>query len=139
MADKELERQYEQLVEQSKLRGEAEPDRAALERRHEVRIQPDAASVIVGDDPWVYPINVSRAGVAFHSDVAHSPGTELTVRLEGGPGIEAVVVACVPETGEPAAVAGAFRISCAFKDPEAGLRFFLALKSLEAAELEPGE
>lgn len=138
MADDDLERTYAQMVEQSRLRGEAESARAERERRTHPRVRPDAAPIVVADDPWVYPINVSKAGLAFFSDVPHPPGTRLPIHLENGPTAEATVVECAPETAEPAALAGAYRISCAFADAEAGLRFFLALKSLEAAALDTG-
>lgn len=138
MTDQKLEQAYAQQVEQSRLRGEVEADRDTDERRREARVQPDAAQLMVGDDPWVYLINVSRAGLAFFTDVPRTPGNVVQVRLEGGPEVRAKVVQCDAEVADPAALAGQFRISAEFIDPEAGMQFFLALRDLEATHLDIG-
>lgn len=136
MTDRKLEEAYQQQVERSRLRGEVEDGRDAHERRNEARVQPDGAQVTVGDNPWVYLINVSRAGLAFFTDVAHTPGSRVQVLLDGGPEVGAKVVQCDAELADPAALAGQFRISAEFVDPDAGIQFFLALRDLEAANLD---
>jgi hypothetical protein len=136
MARGELEREAERVVEQGRLRGQAEQARAERERRRDARIQPDAAHIVVGDDPWVYLINVSRRGLAFYSALAHPLGSVLPVSLESGVRAEAKVVECRPETDEPGALAGQFHVCCEFVDGREGLRFLLALDEWEAARLE---
>lgn len=136
MADRKPERAYDQQIEQSRLRGELEASRGGGERRRDVRVQPDASHVLVEDDPWVYLINVSKAGIAFFTDAAREPGTVLRVRMDDGPDAEAKVVQCEADVADPAAIAGQFRISAEFIDPAAGLQFFLALRELDVANLD---
>ncbi|HKJ00236.1 MAG TPA: PilZ domain-containing protein [bacterium] len=136
MASGELERKYDRMVEDSRLRGQAEQGRTERERRREARILPDAALLDVEGDPWVYLINVSRQGLAFFADTPHKPGVVLPISLESGLTAQAKVVDCRPEAGDPGALAGQFRICCEFNDAEEGLRFFVALNELETARLE---
>jgi len=136
MTREELEREYDRIVDTSHLRGETESSRINDERRRFVRLQPDAAPLEVQGDPWIYLINVSRSGLAFYTDTAHAPGTILSISLDGGMSAQAKVVECLQEVQDPAAVAGQYRVCCEFIEPETGLRFFLALKALEAAHLD---
>ncbi|NIP71512.1 MAG: hypothetical protein GWO16_00045, partial [Gammaproteobacteria bacterium] len=46
------------------------------------------------------------------------------------------VVSCSVEPGEPASLAGQYRVSCAFPDESAGLRFMLELRTHEQAHLD---
>ena len=136
MAERKLEREYDQQIRQSRLRGELEASQGGGERRREARVLPDASHVLVEDDPWIYLINVSKAGLAFFTDAARKPGSVLRVRMDDGPGADAKVVQCEADLTDPAAIAGQFRISAEFIDPEQGLRFFLALRELEASHLD---
>jgi PilZ domain len=139
MAKNELESEFARMVEQIRLRGEVEAERADRERRRGTRLLPEAPQIRVGDDPWVYLINLSRDGLAFFSDVRYAVGDIVPVSVEGGATVQARVVECCPDVEDPGAVAGQLRVSCAFTDPQAGLRFFFSLKSLEAAHLEAGQ
>ncbi len=139
MGNDELEREFALLVEHSRLRGETEQERSERERRREVRVRPEAPHIVVGNDPWVYLINLSRGGLAFFSDARYAVGDIVPVSVEGGATVQARVVECWPDVEDPGAVAGQMRVNCTFTDAQAGLRFFFSLKSLEAAHLEPGQ
>ena len=114
------------------------PERSASERRREARLQPDASHLMVGDDPWVYLINVSSAGLAFYTDRGYKPGDTVRVRVDGGPGTVAKVVQCQTDLAEPGAIAGPFRVSAEFTDPAQGMQLFVALRDLEIAHLDIG-
>jgi len=137
MPKKELEQEFEALMEHSRLRGETEQVRGERERRRQTRLMPEAPHIRVGDDPWVYLINLSRDGLAFYSDVRYAVGDIVPVSVEGGATVQARVVDCRPDVDDPGAVAGQLRTCCTFTDSQSGLRFFFSLKSLEAAHLEP--
>ncbi|MCH9046524.1 MAG: PilZ domain-containing protein [SAR324 cluster bacterium] len=135
MANDKLEETYEQLLEHSRLTGEAEERQSARERRRHLRVQVDSADLQVDSDPWVFLINLSSSGIAFHSDTPYRIEQTVQISLEGIT-VEATVVDIQQETGEETAGVGVYRVSCTFADETAGKRLLLEIKNWENSHLE---
>lgn len=136
MAAKDIDREYEQLVKKSELRGETETEIAEGERRRHIRLRVDAAQLEVEKDPWVFPINLSPAGFAFFSENPFSSGQQVTIALESGPSVAATVVKSQMEEAGEEGLMGQHRVSCAFLDEAQGKALLLEIKQQEERQLE---
>lgn len=136
MADEKTDREYDELLKQSELRGEVEQALGGGERRQHPRVRAEAADIEVEGDPWVFLINVSSAGMAFYSENDFGVGKELKITLEDGSMAKANVISSTMEDEGAEWVMGQYRVSCSFPDEAQGKALVLKIKQNEESHLE---
>ena len=129
MGNSKVEAEYARLHQEGKARGDQGPQEE--ERRKHPRIHVDLADVSVDDSHWSFLIDLSRDGIAFHTDAEYKPGDRLVVSLEDGYTAQTEVVKAGLEEVDPSPIAQN-RVSCRFVEPDQGLVLLERIKRQEA-------
>lgn len=132
MAEKQTERVYEILIEQSRERGELESEEYPSNHRKHPRIRVNALSLSVDGEHDVDTIDLSVAGVSFYSETPFEAGIRIMLSPDEIFHTAAVVVDCQHAHDVEDVDDQLYRISCRFEDNESGVEFMLLTRDLES-------
>jgi PilZ domain len=131
MATDDVDKLYEQLMEESRERGELEGGSAGSERRHAPRLRADATALTVRAELQVSAIDVSVGGVAFHSNFPVQIGQPLNITVGNLFTVDAVVVSCTLEEADDNFTHTLYRVQCKFPEEEQGKYLLVMVKELD--------
>lgn len=94
MANEEDENRYAILLEQSELSGSIDSVDTEMERRDHPRFKIEDTDLLIDVKLQVKATNISRSGVAFHSNLRFHPGQRFSVNVGTVFSITAEVVDC---------------------------------------------
>jgi len=138
MADEQntVSKTFERLQAESQALDSKGAAPGGTDRRAFPRVHVDMEDLSVEESHWSFVVDLSRDGIAFHSEVEFPEGTEIEISLHGQKKLRVEVVGSELEVDEEHAIAP-HRISTKFMDKDAGKRLLEALEIQEAAmELE---
>lgn len=131
MATDDVDKLYQQLMEESRERGEVDADAPGSERRKDPRLRADATELTVRAQLQVSAIDVSVGGVAFHSNFPVQIGQPLNITVGNLFTVDAVVVSCRLEEAEEDFSHTLYRVQCKFPEEEQGKYLLVMVKELD--------
>ena len=131
MATDDIEKMYEQLMEESRDRGEVEGRGRGSDRRKTPRLRADATELTVRAQLQVSAIDVSVGGVAFHSNFPVQLGQPLNITVGNLFTVDAVVVSCTLEEADEEYTHTLYRVQCKFPEEEQGKYLLVMVKELD--------
>lgn len=131
MAKDDIDKLYEQLMEESRERGEMEAESSGAERRKTPRVRADATELTVRAELQVSAIDVSVGGVAFHSSFPVQVGQPLNITVGHLFTVDAEVVSCRLEEADENFTHTLYRVQCKFPEEEQGKYLLVMVKELD--------
>ena len=131
MATDDIEKMYEQLMEESRERGELEGQSGDSERRKAPRVRADATELTVRAELQVSAIDVSVGGVAFHSNFPVQLGQALNITVGHLFTVDAEVISCKLEEAAEDYSHTLYRVQCKFPEEEQGKYLMVMVKELD--------
>ncbi|HKJ00272.1 MAG TPA: PilZ domain-containing protein [bacterium] len=136
MATDDIEKLYEQVIEEGRERGELDGSKPGSERRNTPRLRADATELTVRAQLQVSAIDVSVGGVAFHSNFPVQLGQPLNITVGNLFTVDAVVVSCRLEEADEDFSHTLYRVQCKFPEEEQGKYLLVMVKELDRRKTE---
>ena len=124
----DLEREYEQILEESHRRGEIIGARNANDKRRHPRMNVDAHDLFISTVPEFSVLDMSLSGMAFLSN--HPLEVETIIHIAWGTmlSVDANILSCVLEEAPTEFLDAQFRVNCEFLENSSGMELLVTLK-----------
>lgn len=130
MTDSAIEKEYAEVLEQSRLQGDLD-EGPGDDRRGHPRIKVHSAELSIDTVPEFFVADMSLSGLAVVSNHPLAPGEKVNISLGGAMSVNAEVVNCQMEEPPSEMLDAQFRIQCKFSEEYQGMELLVRVKRLE--------
>lgn len=127
MQSSDLERQYEEILESSRKRGDISATDMNDKRRHP-RLSVDASDMFISSVPEFSVLDMSLSGMAFLSNHPLGEGEIIHIALGSMLSVDAQILTCRLEEAPSEFLDAQFRINCEFLHDTRGMELLVSLK-----------
>ena len=121
MEFKEVEKDYNKIVEEARASGEIATAKGGAERRKNPRLKVNSPKLWLNTGVQVSPLDISRSGFSFEANYPFTTGEEIHTSLGKAVSINARVVSCKLVDSPTEYNDAGFRIQCVFADEYQGM------------------
>jgi len=132
MEFKEVEKDYDKIVEEARASGEIGTAKGAAERRKNPRLKVRSPKLWLNTGVQVSPLDISRSGVAFEANYPFTAGEEIHISLGKAVSINGRVVSCQMVDSPTQYNDAIFRIQCEFADEHRGMTMVVKSRNPKA-------
>jgi hypothetical protein len=125
MRKKEIEQEYEKILEEGRASGELADATAGTERRTHPRLKVHSADLWVSTIPEFSMVDMSLSGMAFLSNHPLAPGECINISLGKVMSVDVEVVNCRLEESATDYLDAQFRIQCKFSGEYEGMELLV--------------
>ncbi len=133
MVQAKLEQAYTRIIAELAAGDDPAASRGDAEQRQHPRLKVRTEYFTINAAPEMVVLDLSRTGVAFHSQHPLAPGEAVQISLDSGLAVPAQVLSCDLEEGALDQLQAPFRVVCVFDGERDGLRLVVDAKSAERA------
>ena len=124
----ELENQYEEILESSRLRGEILESKGSADKRRHPRLRVDTGDLFISTVPEFSVLDMSLSGMAFLSNHPLGEGEVIHIALGDMLSIDAQILNCRLEEAPSEFLDAQFRINCEFVHDARAMELIVNLK-----------
>ena len=131
MSEFDWEKEYDRLLAESRRSGQVADADKSEGHRSQPRFHLKDSHVWIRVPTRFDLLEISIAGIAFHSKAPFQVGENLLLTLDKAFSIEAKVVECFLTESDSGFLELRYRVGCAFNDQNHGMQMLVMLKDLE--------
>lgn len=124
----DLERQYEEILDASRKRGEILGEGGARDKRRHPRLSVDSGDLFISSVPEFSVLDMSLSGMAFLSNHPLGDGEIIHIALGSMLSVDAQILSCRLEEAPSEFLDAQFRINCEFLHDSRGMEMLVTLK-----------
>lgn len=135
MQNREWERDYQALLENSIVKGEIDAQGRENEKRDAPRFRVATGAVWIRVEQSFDVIDISKTGISFFASHRFEPSQHFGITLGKAFLVEATVITCEMVEVDEGLLDVRYRVSCRFNDEYTGMRFLVMLKEMDNLEI----
>ena len=131
MAVSEIEKEYAEVLEKSRLKGELDEGKGGANRRVHPRIKVQSTQLSIDTVPEFFVADISLSGLAVITNHPLAPGESVHISLGEAMSVDAEVVNCQMEEPPSEMLDAQFRVQCKFSEQYKGMELLVRVKRME--------